>query len=174
MIALCCFRRLTSAASEPEALPAMALDDKAEQLSRLDQGFTQAIPHNRALGLRFVDFADGEATLLLPYHAQLVGNPETGVLHGGAITSLLDAACGAAVFLELRAPMPIATLDLRIDYLKMGRAGFDVTCKAKCYKLTQSVAFVRGIAYHDDESDPIAAAAGSFVIQGRGKPLAGI
>jgi uncharacterized protein (TIGR00369 family) len=152
----------------------MTLDDKAAQLSRLDQGFTSAIPHNRALGLRFVDFAHGEATLLLPYQTKLIGNPETGVLHGGAITSLLDAACGAAVFLELRTPMPIATLDLRIDYLKMGTVGRDVTCKAKCYKLTQSVAFVRGLAYHDDESDPIAAAAGSFIIQGRGKPLVGL
>jgi uncharacterized protein (TIGR00369 family) len=148
-------------------------DDKAEKLSRLDQGFTHAIPHNRALGLSFVDFADGEAQLKLPYSEQLVGNPETGVIHGGAITSMLDAACGAAVFLALGAPRPIATLDLRIDYLKMGSPRRDVLCKAKCYKVTKNVAFVRGIAYHDDENDPIASATGSFIIQGKGRPLVG-
>jgi uncharacterized protein (TIGR00369 family) len=156
---------------DPARTPSEA---KAETLARLDQGFTAAIPHNQALGLRFVDFAAGEATLLLPYDGKLVGNPETGVLHGGAITSILDAACGAAVFLKLGSPRPIATLDLRIDYLKMGTPGRDVVCKARCYKVTRQVAFVRGIAYHDDEDDPIASAAGSFIVQGKGKPLAGV
>lgn len=151
----------------------MVDDDKAETLSRLDQGFTGAIPHNRALGLRFVDFAAGEAQLLLPYSDKIVGNPETGAVHGGAITSMLDAACGAAVFLKLGTPQPIATLDLRIDYLKMGTPGRDVLCKARCYKVTKNVAFVRGVAYHDHEDDPIASAAGSFIIQGKGKPVVG-
>jgi uncharacterized protein (TIGR00369 family) len=148
-------------------------DEKAEKLTRLDQGFTGAIPHNRALGMSFVDFADGEAVLRLPYSDKLVGNPETGVLHGGAITSLLDAASGAAVFLKLASPTPIATLDLRIDYLKMGSPGRDVICRARCYKVTRSIAFTRAIAYHDDESDPIAAATGSFMLQSKGRPVVG-
>ncbi|MBI3204411.1 MAG: PaaI family thioesterase [Myxococcales bacterium] len=144
-----------------------------EQLELYDQGFTQAVPHNRALGLRFVDFADGEATIVLPFADHLVGNPERGVLHGGAVTSLLDATCGAAVFMKLQSPEPIATLDLRIDYLKRGEPRRDLRCKAHCYKVTRHVAFVRGVAYHDDESDPIAAASGSFIIQGRGRPIVG-
>lgn len=156
----------------PDALT-LIMASKSRTLELLDQGFTEAIPHNRALGLRFVDFAEGEAKLCLPYSEQLIGNPETGALHGGAITSLLDAACGAAVFLKLGRPTPIATLDLRIDYLKMGSAGRDVVCKCECYKVTRTVAFVRGIAYHDDENDPIAAVTGSFMIQGKGAPVVG-
>jgi uncharacterized protein (TIGR00369 family) len=148
-------------------------DDRNEKLERLDQGFTRAIPHNRALGLRFVDFARGEATIVLPYAPHLVGNPDTGALHGGAISSLLDATCGAAVFLKLAEPAPIATLDLRIDYLKLGEPGRDVICKATCYKVTRHVAFVRGLAFHD-ESDPVAAATGSFIIQGVGQPIVGL
>lgn len=146
-------------------------EERREKLERYDQGFTQAVPHNRALGLRFVDYAKGEATILLPFAEHLVGNPETGVLHGGAISSLLDATCGAAVFMALGEPKPIATLDLRIDYLKMAEPRRDVVCKCTCYKVTKNVAFVRGVAYHDDESDPIAAAAGSFIIEGRGRPI---
>ncbi|MBK7585473.1 MAG: PaaI family thioesterase [Myxococcales bacterium] len=148
-------------------------DTKREKLKVFDQGFTQAVPHNRALGLRFIDFADGEATILLPFAEHLVGNPETGVLHGGAVTSLLDATCGAAVFMRLKQPMPIATLDLRIDYLRRGEPRRDVICKANCFKVTHHIAFVRGLAYHDSEDDPIAAAAGSFMIQGRGRPIVG-
>jgi uncharacterized protein (TIGR00369 family) len=155
-------------------LPDVSADgDKSEKLERLDQGFTQAVPHNRALGLRFIDFEHATATILLPYGDHLVGNPETGVLHGGVITSLLDATCGAAVFMALGEPRPIATLDLRIDYLKRGEPRRDVTCKAHCYKITRHVAFVRGLAYHEDESDPLAAATASFIVQGKGRPIVG-
>ncbi len=146
-------------------------EDKAEKLARLDQGFVNAIPHNRALGLRFLDFAEGEAKLALPYDEKLVGNPLTGVLHGGAVTSMLDAACGAAVFMKLERPSSIATLDLRIDYLKQAAPGCDVVCKARCYKVTRHVAFVRGIAYHDDENDPIATCQGTFIVQSKGRPI---
>lgn len=141
----------------------------AEQIARLDQGFAQAVPHNRALGLRFADFGKGMARILLPYAAHLVGNPESGVLHGGAITATMDAACGAAVFLRLGVPTPIATLDLRIDYLKPATPPKDVVCRAECYKVTTNVAFVRALAFHDDnESDPIASASGTFIIFRKG------
>jgi acyl-coenzyme A thioesterase PaaI-like protein len=60
--------------------------------------------------------------------------------------------------------VPIATLDLRIDYLRAGDAGRDVVCRASCYKLTRNVAFTRAVAYHDDEADPIATSMGTFMI----------
>src|SRR5690606_11055155 len=145
--------------------PAMAqLDpaDKAATLARLAEAFTQFVPHNRALGLRLEDSGDGMALFRLPYADHLVGNPETGVLHGGVITTLLDATAGASVFMKTWKPVPVATLDLRIDYLKPATPKRDVLAKATCYKLTKSVAFIRAIAYHDDENDPIAAAAGTF------------
>ncbi|HLU66435.1 MAG TPA: PaaI family thioesterase [Kofleriaceae bacterium] len=122
------------------------------------------MPHNRALGLEMVALEDGEARMRLPYSPDLIGNPETGVLHGGAITSLMDACCGAAVFMKLTMPVPIATLDLRIDYLRPAAAGREVLAHATCFRLTRNVAFVRGVAYHDDEADPIAAAAGAFML----------
>ena len=141
--------------------------DRAREVARLAQlnrGFHAVVPHNRALGLGMLSLEDGEARMILPYSADLVGNPETGVLHGGAITSLMDAACGAAVFMKLRSPVPIATLDLRIDYLRPAEPGRDVRAHATCYRVTRNVAFVRGVAYHEDEDDPIAAAAAAFML----------
>ena len=134
-------------------------------LAQLNRNFHAVVPHNRALGLAMVALEDGEARMRLPYSLDLVGNPETGVLHGGPITSLMDACCGAAVFMKLSSPAPIATLDLRIDYLRPATAGRDVIAHAACYRLTRNVAFVRAMAYHDpDEADPIAAAAGAFML----------
>ena len=76
----------------------------------------------------------------------------------------MDACCGAAVFMALKQPVPIATLDLRIDYLKPAPPGRDVIARARCYKVTKNVAFVRCVAYHEREDDPIASAVGSFML----------
>ncbi|MFW6051239.1 MAG: PaaI family thioesterase [Myxococcota bacterium] len=143
-------------------------------LARINEAFTDAaVPHNAALGLRAIDCGHGEATLRLPYDQKLVGNPETGVLHGGAVTTLMDATAGMAVFMKLMKPTRIATLDLRIDYLKPATPGQDVVARAECYKVTRQVAFVRGLAYHDDPEDPIASAAGTFMIFQEGKSAVG-
>lgn len=140
-----------------------------ERLERLDRAFSEFIPHNRALGLRFLDHGPGEAVMRLPYREDLVGDPSSGVLHGGAITALLDATSGAAVFLAMEEPVPIATLDLRIDYLRPATPGRAVIARATCYRLTGNVAFVRAQAHHEDaEATPIAASAGSFMIGTRG------
>ncbi len=139
----------------------MAGDDKPLQVSR---GFVEGIPHNHALGMKVREFGRGEVIFELPYDAKLVGNPDTGVLHGGAITALIDACSGASVFAALTEWKPIATLDLRIDYQRAGDAGRAILCRASCYKLTRNVAFTRAIAYHDDEADPIASSMGTFMI----------
>ncbi len=133
-------------------------------LAQLNRNFHAVVPHNRALGLAMVALEDGAARMRLPYSLDLVGNPETGVLHGGPITSLMDACCGAAVFMKLSMPVPIATLDLRIDYLRPADPGKDVLAHATCFRITRNVAFVRGVAYVTDEDDPVAAATGTFMI----------
>lgn len=134
------------------------------------------VPHNTALGLRALECGPGWTVVRLPYDPKLVGNPETGVLHGGAITATLDAVCGLSVFLAmLDRPRRIATLDLRIDYMGPAPAGRDVLVRAECYKVARSVAFSRGVAYIDDPADPVAHAAGAFMIfedEGSGSLLA--
>jgi uncharacterized protein (TIGR00369 family) len=146
-------------------------DDQQQRL-KVVRGFTDGIPHNRALGMRVVELvrgADrdafrGEAVFVLPYDAKLVGNPDTGVIHGGAITALIDACSGTSVFAALTEWTSIATLDLRIDYLRAAETGRDVIAKATCYRLSRNVAFTRAIAYHDDETDPIASSMGTFML----------
>lgn len=142
-------------------------DDAAERLAQfteINRRFEQMVPHNRALGLVLTSITESRAEMRLPYSAHLIGDPDTRVLHGGAISALMDAACGTAVFMALARPMVIATLDLRTDYLKPAAPDRDVVCRAHCYKVTRNVAFVRAIAFHDDEADPIATSAGSFML----------
>ena len=137
--------------------------------ARMSEAIAVHVPHNQALGIRFIRAGDGTVTLALPYDAKLVGNPITRVLHGGAITALLDATCGTAVFLKLREPIPIATLDLRIDYLRPATPDKEIYARAECFRTTENVAFVRCEAFHPDaEDDKVAVANGTFIIS-RGK-----
>ena len=52
-------------------------------------------------GLRLDRAAPGEAYSSLPYRPVFVGDTETGVLHGGVVTAMLDESCGMAVQLAL-------------------------------------------------------------------------
>jgi uncharacterized protein (TIGR00369 family) len=125
-----------------------------------------------ALGGEIVDARVDRTTMRLPYSRKLVGNPDTGVLHGGVITALLDHACGMAVGTalgvvvtdpEARATTSYATLDLRIDYMKAARPEADVFVIGECVKITRQIVFARGRAYQDDADDPIATATATFI-----------
>jgi len=131
---------------------------------RMVRGFSQGVPHNRALGMNILDMGRNEAIFELPYDPKLIGNPDLGTLHGGAITALLDGCSGAAVFAALTELVPIATLDLRIDYLRPAEPDRAVLAKATCYKMTRNVAFTRAVAYHDSPDDPIAHSVGTFMV----------
>ena len=129
------------------------------------QMFVDRVPQLKALNISFERLEeDGKATIKLPYDEKLVGFPETGVLAGGAIYTLMDSVAGIAVFAALGTYMPAATLDLRIDYLKPAKPGEDVFGEARCYKLTRNVAFVRGRAHHGNPQRPIAHITGTFFL----------
>jgi acyl-coenzyme A thioesterase PaaI-like protein len=86
---------------------------------------------------------------------------------------MLDGCCGMSVATMLTNPMPFATLDLRIDYARPATPGQAVIAEAECYRITHSVAFTRAFAHHGDAKDPIAAAAGTFMLGTKGKVTRG-
>lgn len=133
-------------------------------LIRIARQFIEAIPHARALGMEFEGIGEGRATISMPYDPRFVGDPSTGVIHGGAVSALMDTASGAAVMCHPTAPVSTATLDLRIDYFRAATPGQKITAKAECYHVTRSVAFVRVTATDDDGARPVAAATGAFTL----------
>jgi len=143
------------------------------RLAVLNAAFTRNVPHNAALGLELVGAEPGTAAIRLPWTAELVGDPETGAVHGGVLTSLVDATCGAAVFLGVQPPRPIATLDLRIDHLRRSAAGRELLCDARCERITTHIAFVRATVHDGDPASPVAIASATFMIFQQGQAAAG-
>lgn len=127
-------------------------------------------PFFASIGAEILEVGWAAARARVPYGGQLVGDPDTGVVHGGVITAVLDHLGGAAVMAALKGPMPIATLDLRIDYMKPAAAGADIFAEARCLKVTHEVAFVRGSAYQADPADPIAICTATFILVHGGAP----
>ena len=122
------------------------------------------IPHAVLLGMQVVEAGPALAVLKLPYRRDLIGDPVRGVVFGGVITTLLDQALGLAVSCALEDLRPIATLDLRIDYLRPAEPGLEMIGRAECYKVTRNVAFARAVAYERDIGDPFATSLATFML----------
>jgi uncharacterized protein (TIGR00369 family) len=137
---------------------ALSFDDKERMIK------SRRSIHGGIIGLQLDRCAPAEAWTSLPYHPVFVGDTATGVIHGGVVTAMLDESCGMAVQLALPGTGAIATLDLRIDYLRPASPQQAIRAHAHCYHLTRSIAFVRAVAYQESETDPIASATAMFML----------
>ena len=123
------------------------------------------VGHGRAIGMEYRGHGEDWIELSLPWREQLVGVPESGILASGAIVSLIDTASGTAVWARLGRFQPIATLDLRIDYLRPALRGDTIYARCECVKLTRKIAFTRGTAHCGDIDAPIAYSSGTFMLR---------
>ncbi|MBF5089735.1 PaaI family thioesterase [Novosphingobium sp. NBM11] len=120
--------------------------------------------HSGFLGMEYVGHGEDWFELALPWREDLVGVEETGVLASGPIISLLDNCTSMSVWARRGEFQPQVTLDLRIDYVRAATPGKTIIARAECYQLRRSMAFVRGIAHDGELTDPVAHAAGIFML----------
>lgn len=145
---------MTSGVTEP---------DPAERQRRWIQRFMDGVPHLKLLGIRYLGHGSDWAELDMPFGEQQVADPDYGIIASGAIFALLDNAAGFAVQVAKKEMVPMATLDLRVDYLRGPAPRATVIGRATCYRLTRQIAFVRGVAHDGDPANPIANMAGTFM-----------
>jgi uncharacterized protein (TIGR00369 family) len=101
--------------------PKVAADQAAslsgmEVFTAMSDGRIAAPPIVATLGLEPVSFEEGRATFQLTPR-EFHYNP-LGVVHGGVFATLLDSACGCAVYSMLPAGVRYTSLDLAVKFLR--------------------------------------------------------
>jgi uncharacterized protein (TIGR00369 family) len=122
--------------------------------------------HAGELGQRYIGHGEDWAELAFDYNPRLAMIASNGVLASGPIISLIDSASGLSIIAKIKRIRPLATLDLRIDYLRSAPPGRSITARATCYRVTRHVAFVRCEAHDGDPDDLVAVSMSSFFFTG--------
>jgi len=117
-----------------------------------------------SMGMSVVAVSAGRGSMRQPAGPACVGDGPRQRLHPGVTTVLADSTCGLAVGAALSARQPYATLDLRMDHLRVASPGDDLQCEAECFRLTRSVAFVRAQVWQQRRDEPVAMAQATFML----------
>ncbi|HET7314604.1 PaaI family thioesterase [Salinisphaera sp.] len=142
--------------------------DKSDPVVRgkIAQRFTDAIPHNRAIGLTLISAGPPDVHTRLAYREDFLGNVKAGLWHTAIATTAADSSCGLAVFLAMPGMEAVATLDLRMDYLRPAVAGRDLEIVASCHHVTRNVAFATAMLHQGDSGRPTARCTATFMRTG--------
>lgn len=119
--------------------------------------------HNGLVGMRYHAHGPDWAELALDYRDALVGEVDSGVIASGPIITTMDMATSISVWLKSGVFRPQATLDLRVDYLRPAEPGKTIFGRGECYRLTRSIAFIRGEAHDGDAARPVAHVTGTYI-----------
>ena len=101
------------------------------RIARARKAFA-SVPYAKFLGLELGEIKHGEASIHLEVRDEMKQNQ--GVVHGGAVASLIDTAAAFAVLTRLELDKRVTTTDLTIHYLRPITAG----------RLTATARIVRG------------------------------
>jgi len=150
-------------------------DHERELLNFLKDLYEKDLPFNRLIGLKIKAMTLAEVTTRFTMHADLIGNPVQKTLHGGVISTVLDATGGlvasagiiqrvntAPLDTVLKQFTKVGTIDLRVDYLRPGR-GTTFTAEANIMRSGRKVAVTR-MALHNEEEVLIAVGTGTYLV----------
>lgn len=118
----------------------------------LRQSTEQIVPFNRHLGMKVTLVERGRLRMEIPFREEFIGDVARPALHGGVISSLLDACGGAVVFTVIELGSRISTVDLRVDYLAPGRKE-QLVAQAEVVRSGNRVVVVKMRAFHPSDEE---------------------
>jgi uncharacterized protein (TIGR00369 family) len=130
----------------------------AEQRRRIQEALV-TVPFAQLLGIELEDIGIGTATLGIDVRKELTQNH--GVVHGGAIASLIDSATAFAIIPLLAPKERVTTVDLTISYLRPLTAG-RVRAVAKVLRAGRRLFAVSADVF-DNEGNPAATALSTYI-----------
>ena len=128
------------------------------KLSRARAAFA-SVPYAKFLGLELGDFTDGRVSVHLRVRDELLQNQ--GVVHGGAIASLIDTASAFAVLSQIDTDEKVTTTDLTIHYLRPITSG-RITATARVIRGGRRL-FVLSVDVFNDRDLLVATAVTTYI-----------
>ena len=129
-----------------------------QRLERARNAFA-AVPYANFLGLQLGEVRTGEASVHLDIRDELRQNQ--GVVHGGAIASLIDTASAFAVLTQINLDERVTTTDLTIHYLRPATNG-RIAATARIVRGGRRL-FVLTVDVHDEAGALIATAVTTYI-----------
>ncbi len=115
----------------------------------------QKIPMAKFIGVKVLEIEEGYVKLLFPYREEFIGDPRSKRLHGGYTATAVDLAGGVAAMTYMTSQDDdVATIDMRIDYVRPGKAKAIIAEGQVLSKRRRSVVTEMKI-FHPDEEDKI-------------------
>ncbi len=133
--------------------------------------FSQAHPTFAIFETEFIKTTPELLVIRFVAQEEFVENANSGELHSGFCTLLLDSVMGGAVMGSLGKLQPIATINLTTQHSCRPLLGDKVICSGKVERIEQEIAIVSGQLICDRTKKTHATALGSFMIGTRGIPL---
>jgi len=154
--------------------PNMGIDFTACMSSSINEEmFMPGHPLFDIMGFEAVKVEAGIAQAKVPFNEELADN--LGSLHRGVLVTLADTACGMATFSSLDEFLPIATVDLRIDYAAPIPPRCGLEAHIECHHVGKGAAHtngvVRAITANRKADIIVARIAGIFAINTPGQPV---
>lgn len=132
----------------------MGEDGTAAEPVALVRGWLENSPFASHLGIRLESLREGEAELCLPYDDKLATMGD--VVHGGAISSLIDAAAAAAAVSAAEGDTLAGgtTVDISVSLLAAAR-GSDLRARARVMRRGRAISFLE-VDVTDGDGSPVA------------------
>jgi uncharacterized protein (TIGR00369 family) len=128
------------------------------RVARAREAFA-SVPYAKLIGLELGEISRGEVSIHLEVRDELRQNQ--GVVHGGAVASLIDTAAAFAVLTQLELNERVTTTDLTIHYLRPMSAG-RLTATARIVRGGRRL-FVLSVEVTNDQQVPVASAVTSYI-----------
>lgn len=128
------------------------------RVARAREAFA-SVPYAKLLGLELGEISRGEISIHLEVRDELRQNQ--GVVHGGAVASLIDTAAAFAVLTQLELNERVTTTDLTIHYLRPVSAG-RLTATARIVRGGRRL-FVLSVEVTNDQQVAVASGVTSYI-----------
>ena len=115
------------------------------------QVIEQNIPIHKFLGLKLLVLENGFVRVSVPFRDEVVGDFRRNRWHGGIIATIMDSVGGIAGGTHFKSfDDKLATIDLRIDYLK-GAEASSIIVEGKIVRLGNRILVTKMKAFQNDE-----------------------